>query len=391
VTLQLTRERARRLAIMGQLLDAERPKGLLDAVERLGRVQMDPTAVVARTEHLVLYSRVGAYERAALEQLMWKDRKLFEYWAFIVPMADLHLYQHTMRRVLVRDRSRARYMRKWLMDNEAFRRRVMRELARRGPLKSRDIDDESRVEYTPGGWNAGRNVTRMLDVLWAIGDIAIVGREGQERVWGIAKDWYPKKLKRATEREIAREIVSRQLATKGVARVNEFGYSFDGRPPGWEEALAGLEREGLAVPARIDNVRGSFYAWAPLLERRFRGRSAILSPFDRLIHDRRRSEELFDFDYRLEIYVPRTQRRWGYYVLPVLQGDRFVARLDARREPETGTGGTLRVLAVYAEPGVTPASAGVVSKEVKGLARWLGLRKVEYDRVPRLWRRELEG
>jgi uncharacterized protein YcaQ len=388
VTIALTRERARQLAIMGQLLDRDRPTGVLDAVTRLGRVQMDPTAVVARTEHLVLYSRLGAYERAELERLMWKERSLFEYWAFIVPMADLHLYRHTMKRVLLRDSSRGRYIRKWLKDNEAFRRRLVRELSRRGPLRSRDIADDSDVGYTSGGWNAGRNVTRMLDVLWALGEIAIVGREGQERVWGLGKDWYPSIVTRPSERAVAREIISRQLAVKGVARVTEFGFSFDGRPPGWERALAELERDGAVVPARIDGARGSFYAWAPLLERRFRGRTAVLSPFDRLIHDRARSLELFDFHYRLEIYVPRTKRRWGYYVLPVLDRDRLIARFDARREPETGT---LRVLALYAEPGVTPERAGVVAREVKAMARWLGLRNIEYDLVPRGWRRPLDA
>ena len=382
-TVRLTRERARELAIMGQLLDKDRPPSLLDAVTRLGRVQMDPTAVVARTEQLVLYSRVGAYERSELDRLMWKERRLFEYWAFIVPMADLHLYQHTMKRVLIRDSSRGRYIRKWLTDNEPFRRRVLRELARRGPLRSRDIDDESSVGYTSGGWNDGRNVTRMLDVLWAMGEIAVVGRDGQERVWGLAKGWYPKRVKRASEREIAREILQRQLAVKGVARVNEFGHGFDGRPEGWEQALADLVSEGLAVPASVDGVHGSFYTWRPLLERPFRGRTAVLSPFDRLIHDRVRTRALFDFDYVLEIYVPPTKRRWGYYVLPVLQGDRFIARFDARREPETGT---LRVLALYAERGVTPDSARVVAREVRALGHWLGLRNIAYDRVPRGWR-----
>jgi len=383
----ITRQRAAQLAIMGGLLDAERPKGLLDAVRRLGRVQMDPTAVVARTEHLVLYSRVGTYDRADLERLMWTDRSLFEYWAYIVPMTDLHLYRHTMERALFRDTARGRYMRKWLSDNVPFKRRVLRELARRGPLKSRDIEDDSSVGYS-GGWNEGRNVTRMLDVLWATGEIAIVGRDGQERVWGLAKDWYPRKVKRASELEIAREILSRQLAARGLARVTEFGRSFDGRPPKWREALADLEHEGLAVPATVDGLRGQFYAWGPLLERPFRGRAAILSPFDRLIHDRVRAKELFDFDYRLEIYVPPAERRWGYYVLPVLRGDRVVARFDARRDEDTGT---LRVLALYNEPGATADDARAVAREIRGLSRWLKLRAVEYDRVPRGWRRELEA
>jgi uncharacterized protein YcaQ len=349
---------------------------------------MDPTAVVARTEHLELWSRLGAYSRDELDRLMWKDRELFEYWAYIVPMADLHLIKPTMKRVLVRDSSRGRYIRKWIKDNEPFRRRLMRELARRGPLKSRDIEDDSSVGYASGGWNDGRNVTRMLDILWATGDIAIVGREGNERVWGLAKDWYPAKVKKASDREVARELLERRLSARGLARVIEFTNSFGLPLPGWERALAELEREGLAVPASVEGVRGSFYAWGPRLERRFRGRTAILSPFDKLIHDRVRSRELFDLDYVLEIYVPPAKRRWGYYVLPILQGDRFIARFDARREPATGT---LRVLALHAEKGVTADSAPVVAREVKALGRWLGLRNIEYDRVPRGWRRGLDG
>ena len=384
----ITRRRAAQLAVMGGLLDAERPRGILDTVKRLGRVQMDPTAVVARTEHLVLYSRLGAYERSALERLMWKDRKLFEYWAFIVPMADLHLCRPTMKRVLIRDSSRGRYIRRWIRDNAAFRRRLLRDLGRRGPLKSREIDDASSVGDTSGGWNDGRNVTRMLDVLWAMGEIAIVGRDGQERVWGLARDWYPKATRRTTQREVAREILEKQLAAKGLARINEFGRAFDGRPAGWEAALADLLREGLAVPVLVDGLRGQFYAWGPLLERRFRGRTAVLSPFDRLIHDRTRALELFDFDYRLEIYVPPAQRRWGYYVLPVLRGERMIARFDAKRDPANGS---LRVLAVYAEPGASPDDARAVAREIRSLARWLGLHTVDYERVPRGWRTELES
>jgi hypothetical protein len=215
-----------------------------------------------------------------------------------------------------------------------------------------------------------------------------VGREGGERLWGLAKRWYPPaSFKRASDREVAQAVMSRQLATKGIARLKDFGYSFDGRPPGWEKALADLVREGKAREARVTGLKHSYYVWTPLLERRFRGRSAVLSPFDRLIHDRVRARELFDLEYLLEIYVPPAKRRWGYFVLPVLDGDRFVARFDARREPDTGT---FRVLALHAEPGATPESAGVVGREVTRLARWLGLRNIEYDRVPRGWRRELD-
>jgi uncharacterized protein YcaQ len=384
----LTRQQAARVALMAQALDADRPKELLDTVRRLGRVQMDPTAVVARTEHLVLYSRMGAYERADLERLMWKERKLFEYWAFIVPMADLAIVRRTMDDMRSGKSRWSRYLTRWMTGNAAFRRKVLRELARRGPLKSRDIEDTSNIAYESSGWNGNRNVGRMLDALWATGEVAIVGREGGERVWGLAKDWYPANVRPAPVSEVARVITTRILTTRGLATMKDFGSGFDGRPHGWEKALADLVREGKAVEVAVDGVKGKFFVWTPLLERKFRPRTAVLSPFDRLIHDRVRARELFDLDYLLEIYVPPAKRRWGYYVLPVLDGERFVARFDARREPETRT---FRVLALHAEKGATPDSARVVAKEVRALARWLDLRNIEYERVPRGWRSALES
>ena len=387
MTLKLTREQARRIAIMAQSLDADRPSDIYDTVRRLGRVQMDPTAVVARTEHLVLYSRMGAYDRADLERLMWKERTLFEYWAFIVPMADLPIYRRTMDDMRGGRSRWSRYLTRWMTGNAAFRRAVLRELAKRGPLKSRDIADTSNIAYESTGWNGNRNVGRMLDALWATGEVAIVGRDGGERVWGLAKDWYPKSVRPAPLKEVARAVTSRALATRGLATLKDFNSGFDSQPHGWEKALADLVHEGKAKEVTVEGMKGTFHVWTPHLERKFRGRTAVLSPFDRLIHDRVRARELFDLDYLLEIYVPPAKRRWGYYVLPVLDGERFVARFDARREPETGT---FRVLALHAEPGATAASATVVAREVKRLAKWLDLRNIEYERVPRGWRRELE-
>ena len=388
MTVNLTRGQARRIAIMAQSLDADRPSDLYDTVRRLGRVQMDPTAVVARTEHLVLYSRMGAYDRADLERLMWKERKLFEYWAFIVPMADLPIYRRTMDDMLNGKSRWSRYLTRWMTGNAAFRKKVLRELALRGPLKSRDIADTSNIAYESSGWNGNRNVGRMLDALWATGEVAIVGRDGGERVWGLAKDWYPKSVRPAPLKDAARAVTSRVLATRGLATLKDFNSGFDSQPQGWEKALADLVHEGKAKEATVEGMKGTFYVWTPHLERRFRGRTAVLSPFDRLIHDRTRARELFDLDYLLEIYVPPAKRRWGYYVLPVLDGDRFVARFDARRESETGT---FRVVALHAEPGATAASAPVVAREVKRLAKWLDLRNIEYERVPRGWRKELEA
>lgn len=384
---QITRRRAAQLSVMAQLLDRERPTGILETVRRLGRIQMDPTAVVARTEHLVLYSRLGRYDRAELERLMWRERALFEYRAFIVPMADLRLYRPLMRRHLARDSAPGRYLRRWLRENDALRRGVLRELARRGPLRSRDFDDDSRRGDDYGGWGSGRSVPQLLDALWAMGEVAIVGREGNERIWGLARDWYPRHVRPASERELARAAVSQRIATRGIARRTEIAQGLGGRTAGWERALADLVREKRVVPVEVEGLPGEHYAWEPLLERTFHGRTAILSPFDRLIHDRVRAAALFGFDYRLEIYVPPAERRWGYYVLPVLRGDRVVARFDARREVGTRT---FRVLTMYAEPGASAIDARAVGREIRGMARWLGLKDIAYERVPRGWRRELD-
>jgi uncharacterized protein len=385
MTLQLSRVRASQLAIMGQLLDAERPKTILETVRGLNRVQIDPTAVVARTEHLVLYSRLGAFDRAELERLMYKDRKLFEYFAFICPMSDLPIYRHTMERVRRKQNYWRNYLVRWMDANAGFRRSVLKQLAR-GPRPSSQIVDSAKSGYVSSGWNKEKNVSRMLEGLVSTGDVAIVGRDGQERIWGLGKDWYPKGTKRASASQVTREVLLRRLAVQGIARAKSLGSSFD-VPDGWENALDALVREGEAREVTVEGVKGNFYTSPALLERKFRGRSAVLSPFDRLIHDRVRAKELFGLDYTLEIYVPPAKRRWGYYVLPVLQGDRFIARFDARREPETGT---LRVLALHSEKGSTPDDARTVAREVRFLGRWLGLRNIEYDKVPRGWRKALE-
>jgi hypothetical protein len=142
------------------------------------------------------------------------------------------------------------------------------------------------------------------------------------------------------------------------------------------------------VQVAIDGLPGEWVADAALLERRFRGRTAILSPFDRLVYDRERTLELFGFEYRLEIYVPAAKRRWGYYVLPVLHGDRLVARLDAAADRSAGV---LRLHAVHVEPGAGTAVAEEVGAQARALAAWLGLGAVAVGSAPRGWKRPLEG
>ncbi|MGZ4132737.1 MAG: winged helix-turn-helix domain-containing protein [Actinomycetota bacterium] len=388
----LTRAHARRAAVTAQLLAAPRPAGVVEAIRRLWMLQMDPTSSVARTEHLVLFSRLGPrYRPAELERLLWEEGSLFEYRAFILPTSDLPIHRETMRRYPPpTGATRHEYVRHYLTENAAFRRHILRRLRADGPLRTRDFDNHTKVEWRTGGWNDGDgSVAMMLEILWARGEVMIVGRDGQQRVWDLASRRLPMDAPRLRPGELAHEVVRRQHAAAGIAKRSTLGFLFDGtKAPGWERALERLVREGVAVPVTIEGVRGEWFVDAAALGAPFRPRTVLLSPFDRLIHDRARTEAVFEFEYRLEIYVPPAKRRYGYFVLPILHGDRLIGRLDPKFDRATQT---LAVRAVWAEPGA-PASAGsAVRRAIDELARWRGARTTTIGEAPEVWRGALRG
>ena len=357
---------ARRVAVLGAGLAEPRARSVMDVVERLGRLQMDPTSAVARTEHLVLWSRLGPYDVDELQRLLWDERRLFEFWAFIVPTSDYAIHRETMRRFPRGDHARARYAREWVAANPRFRRYVLRELRRRGPLLSRDLEDRAEVPWTTGGWNDGKSLGRMLDQLWSSGEIAIVGRQGNQRVWDLAERWLPIDEPRPAEQEVARRLLDTQLRWCGFARRDRFGFAFDGAPPGREEALVA---EGRFLPVTVEGTAVEWLAHADVLEEEFGPRTTLLSPFEPLIKDRDFTEKIFGFRYRLEIYVPKAKREYGYYVLPILHGDRLIGRIDPLFDRKAGV---LRHNTVYAEPVATEEAGPDVVAAIRDLADWLG-------------------
>jgi uncharacterized protein YcaQ len=394
VTRTITREQARRAVVRAQQLASPRPPGVLETVRRLWMLQMDPTNAVARTEDLVLFSRLGPrYRPAELRRLLWEERSLFEYRAFILPVDDLPLHRPTMRSYPpVSDYARHAWVRRFLTENAAFRRHILRRLRDEGPLRGRDIENRTKLEWRTGGWNDGDgSVSMMLEAMWARGEIMIVGRSGGDRVWDLAERRLPPDDRRPTKAERAREVLRRQIAAAGVVRPNRIGFLFDGlRVDGWERALARLDRDGSAVPVTVEGTRGTWFADAALLDAPgFRGRTVALSPFDQLIHDRTRTETLWDFEYRLEIYVPKAKRRWGYFVLPVLRGDRLVGRFDPKWDEDAGV---LRIEAVHAEASPRDGDADAVRSAIHEIARWLGAGDITFaGPMPAAWRRTLRG
>jgi uncharacterized protein YcaQ len=388
----LSTQQARRIAVAGQLLSLPRPQSILDVVRGLGVVQMDPTSSVARTEHLVLWSRLGKrYRPPELERLLWDEKSLFEMRAHIVPTSDYGIHRVTLRRFPGDDSGRHRYVRRWLDANASFRRYVLRELRLRGPLRTRDLEDRTADGWRTGGWNDdGKSTAMMLEALWASGEVMIVGRDGQQRLWDLAARRLPANEPRLPPAQLARRVLEGQLRAKGVARLHRFGFELDGsRPAGWERALAALVREGVALPVTVEGRRGEWYAHGELLDRPFRGRTVLLSPFDQLIHDRQRTEELFGFLYRLEIYVPKDKREYGYYVLPILHGDRLIGRTDPVFDR---TKGELRVNGVWAEKDAPVDAGPKVAAAIAELASWLGAENISLSRrIPATWSSALKA
>jgi uncharacterized protein YcaQ len=355
---RLTKEQARRIAVRAQLLDAPRPSDLLEVVRQLTFLQIDPTAAVAPSADLVAWSRLGsAYQPAQLKQALEQGRTLFELDAMVRPMSDLGLYLAGAGDFPTYEQSRA-----WLRDNERFRRDILELLGSSGQLTSRDIPDTAVVPWASSGWTNNRNVTQMLEFLMMRGEVAIAGRVGRERVWDLAERVYPADLTVPSPEEANRIKNERRLASLGLARQRTRAMPME--PTDGGEA---------GEPAVVEGVKGEWRVDPAALGSDFEGRTALLSPFDRLVHDRVRALELFDFEYTLEMYKPAAKRRWGYFALPILHEDRLVGKLDATADRKAGV---LRVNAIHEDVKFTRAMSSAVQAELEDLASWLGLDEV---------------
>jgi uncharacterized protein YcaQ len=297
---KVTQEQARRIAIRAQLLDGS-ARGVLNTVRRLGFLQLDPIASVAPAQQLVLWSRLGAYDTAELDRLLWVERKLFEWNAFIWPIESLPLIRARIRKIRrANTTAQDLWTRDFLERNAGFRRYVLRELERRGPLLGRELEDRSGGQKGKHRWFGSRQVGLLLEALHQRGELAVVGRKSGQRLWDLAGRWYPE-TETVPLREAERELAEQRFRALGV---------------------------------RLD--KGEWHAHPEVSDAPVPDRVTLLSPFDRLVHNRDRAEALFGFRYRLEMYVPPAKREYGYYVLPLLVGDRLAGRAEPRFDRKTG-------------------------------------------------------
>jgi uncharacterized protein len=357
---ELSRVDARRIAVRAQMLDRDRPAGLLDLVRQLTLLQVDLTTSVAPSADLVVWSRLGSSYSPSEMDVALANQTLIELRGMIRPGADLALYRAEMANWagLGELSPWEENLRDWVDANNACRLDILDRLRADGPLPARGLPDICDVPWRSTGWNNNRNVIMLLELMGQRGEVAVAGRDGRDRLWDLAERLFPntQAVPIAKARRIRDE---RRLQSLGVARAHTV-----------ETQIEPQYVNEVGEPAVIDGVRGTWRVDPAQLGQPFAGRAALLSPLDRLIYDRKRMIEIFEFDYQLEMYKPAAKRRWGYWALPILYGDQLVGKLNATADRMAGV---LRVDAVHQDVPFTKAMNTAIHREISDLATWLDL------------------
>jgi hypothetical protein len=338
---------ARRAAAAASLLGAawKRPtddgQAILRVVRHFGALQIDPTRTVEKTHYLVLWSRLGGYDRKILDRVTYNDRRLVEHNAFYVPIERLPELRYEGRPWIERWDG----VRGWLDVNRAFRESILDQLRERGPLPSRDIDDSKLVKgWESTGWTHGKNTTRMLEFMGKAVEVMVSGRVGQERLWDLPERVIPRDAPTDSldDETYAARRLDRAMRLFGVADLADIKTHMYWVPkPVVPRTIEQFVDEGRLIPVSLPATSGPRRpTWATpealaLAESDATSRTTLLSPFDRLVYDRARTERLFGFSYKLEMYVPKDERRFGHFVLPIIHDNELVGRLDSERDRKT--------------------------------------------------------
>lgn len=400
---------ARRLAVTKQHLAGKRPgrvtcERIVETVRDLPYVQWDPVSVVAPSHLLSLRARLGSFRIADFDRLLWDERRLLQHWipfASVVATEDYPLYYSLMRRYpeCLSDswgaqRSRARA---FLAKHEVLRKRVLADL-QGGPLRLSEFRDHARTQRIAGDWEPSSAVSEMLWHLLMSGQVMVVGHDGNQNLWGLPNDFLPSWVSREvlSEKEADLEAAQRALRGLGVATAQEVHYYFvrgfyrDIRST-LETLVADSRIRRVVIdglPAKDERfVHSDDVALLDGLTRdMFSPRVAVLPPFDNMICSQARSKRLFNFDYVREQFLPKAKRRFGMWVLPILCGEQFIGRMDARLDKKKRR---FEVKALYAEPGAptAPAISTEIREEVDHLAAFLGADSVGFpSKVPSIWK-----
>lgn len=391
MTARLTLAQARRIALAAQGFGVRRPQGpatmrhAQGQLARLAQFQIDSINVVQRAHYLPLFSRLGPYDTGLLDRAAHRGpRRAFEYWGHAASLIDVTLQPALRFRMQRAEHEAWGGMRRIQSKQPELVARVREDVVVRGPLTAREVDHveaESRSREN-WGWNWSAVKTALEWLFWS-GEITSAARNAQfERVFDLPERVLPKAVLAAptpSVEESHRILVRRAAAALGIASLSCLADYFRLDAGETRNAVDQLVAGGELEPVNVTGWGRPVWLWAPTRRPRRIEARALVSPFDSLVFERRRLGALFNFDYRIEIYVPAPKRRYGYYVYPFLLGDRFAARVDLKADRAAGV---LRVLSAWLEPGWDPAYVAVeLGEELATMAAWLGLGEVEVHRA----------
>jgi uncharacterized protein YcaQ len=390
VMLSLTAARHLHLAAQGLLKKSRRrpkPGDILSTIQRMSLLQIDTINVVARSPYLVLFSRLGSYPSQWLDEALSRG-DLMEYWAHeacFLPRSDFSLIRH---RMLSPDKMGWKYRQEWMVEHAAEIELLIEHIQQNGPVRSADFEHPRKGA---SGWWEWKPHKRHLEGLFTAGKVMVIGRHNFQRIYDLTSRVMPHwdDERDLIVQEQAEELMLQNSARSlGIFRGQWLADYYRLRQPSLPALLARWQEEGLIIPVDVEGL-GAMWLHAdlqPLLEDAQVGKltathSAVLSPFDPVVWDRKRAEQLFDFTYRLECYTPAPKRQFGYFVLPLLHQGKLVGRMDSKMHRKTGV---LEIFAVYLQDGVRVSQTleKGLTQAINDFARWQGAGRVELNHRP---------
>ncbi|BCH16122.1 MULTISPECIES: winged helix-turn-helix domain-containing protein [unclassified Mesorhizobium] len=377
---------ARRIALAAQGFADPRPgrtpdrRHLARVLARTGLLQIDSVSAVVRAHYMPLYSRLGPYPLALLDNAaVTRKRKVFEYWAHEASFLPVETYPLMRWRMERAERGEEMYngLAKWGRERAAYIEDIYREVVERGPIAASALRDQKGGQKGSGGWWGWSDAKHAFEWLFWAGRITTASRRGFERLYDLPQRVLPPailSLPVPSPEDAHRELLRISARAHGVATAGDLRDYFRLSPADIKGRIEELVEAGDLLPVRVEGWSKPAYLHKDArFPRKIKAR-ALLAPFDPVVFERARTERLFDFRYRIEIYTPAEKRQYGYYVLPFLLGEGIVARIDLRADRPAGV---LRVHAAYAEPGAPPQTAAELFEELQLMQGWLGLERIE--------------
>lgn len=325
----ITKAEARNLVIDAQLFPHHGVSSL-DVIRKLSYVQIDTLAVAERSHHHIFHTRNTAYQQDELMQMV-REKQVFEYWSHAASFLPMEDYRYS----LIKKQEYAQGKSHWFRQNKKMTSYVLDRIKAEGPLQSKDFKDPN---HTSGAWYNWKPAKVALEQLFMEGRLMVAERINFQKVYDLAERVLPADLDTSmpSKQEFYEFLIKRTLSAQGIASLPEITYLRKGLKTHIEKALTKMIRKGIVQPVSVEGINQTYFTLTDLPEHKANDTAHILSPFDNLIIQRKRTLELFDFDYQLECYVPEKKRKFGYYCLPILYHDQLVGKFDPKADRATG-------------------------------------------------------